>query len=133
MKTASARLRLALVMLAWLAQAFMPFAHAMAMSAPKAVGQVWCGEPASAKQALASLPQEVRDALAEEGGVSPEHLASCAMLCGVGAAYALPFIVVSTNPMRVDAGLPGLSPPTPPTASRPQSPTPPAHAPPVHG
>ena len=132
MKTVSSRLRLALVMLAWLAQAFMPFAHATAMAVPKAVGQVWCGDPASAKQALASLPQEVREALGEEGGVSPEHLASCALLCGVGAAYALPFIALSPAPLPVGAGPPAFFPRTP-TASRPQSPTPPAHAPPVHG
>lgn len=129
-RSAAARLRLALVMLAWLAQAFMPLAHAFAMGAPKDGHGVWCGDASDAQASLAVLPPELRAAL-DDPAADAERLAGCALLCAAGTA---PPLVAQLSPAEVlrAAGLePVLAVRTAPPV-RPQAPTPPAQAPPLH-
>lgn len=124
-------LRLVLVMLAWLAQSFMPVVHATVMAESKAGGMAWCGDASSAAAALAILPPEIRAGLAE-GGASADHLADCTMLCAVGATGLPPVGLAPTEALRAEVIAPApvlLNRP----ATRPQSPTPPAHAPPARG
>lgn len=128
-RPAAARLRLALVMLAWLAQAFMPLAHAFAMGAPKDARGVWCGDASGAQASLGMLPPELRAAL-DHPATDAERLAGCALLCAAGTA---PPLVAQLSPIEVLRAA-GLEPvPAVRTAPpvRPQAPTPPAQAPPL--
>jgi hypothetical protein len=125
------RLRLIIVMLAWLAQAFMPVAHATTMAGAKTAGGVWCGEPASAMAALAALPAELRAAL-DESDAASDHLENCTLLCAVGIATPPPIDVAPTIVLRAAGLEPALVPLSRPTA-RAQAPTPPAQAPPSLG
>jgi len=131
MKSLASRLRVAVVMLAWLAQALMPVVHASVMSGPQPGGAAWCGEASSAAAALAILPPEIRAGL-DEGGVAAEHLASCTMLCAVGAAGTPPVNPSPVVALRA-AGLEPAPAPLSRPVSRSQSPSPPAHAPPALG
>lgn len=131
MKLLHARLRLAIVILAWLAQALLPVVHAVGMSAPKAAGSVWCGERSSQAAAIAMLPPEVRQALSDEGAPA-DHLENCMLLCGLGAMPGTPVNASTTVVLRAA----GLEPPAAPLVrpiSRAQAPTPPAQAPPALG
>ncbi|MET0311846.1 MAG: hypothetical protein ABW051_07330 [Burkholderiaceae bacterium] len=125
------RLRLAVVLLAWLAQALMPVAHAAVMNADRGANQAWCGDPSSASEALALLPAEVRHAL-DEGSEAAGHFASCAALCAVGTTPLLPPGIAPVAALRAAGLEPGPAPLARP-ATRSQSPTPPAHAPPAFG
>ena len=131
MNRTTSRLRLALVMLAWLAQALLPVAHAVAMAGAKAGAQAWCGEPASAMAALAVMPPEIRAAL-DEGGVSADHLGTCSLLCAAGTG-APPMVDVAPTVALRAAGLEPAPTPLSRPLARPQAPPPPAHAPPARG
>ncbi|MGE0332691.1 MAG: hypothetical protein AB7P37_18595 [Ramlibacter sp.] len=126
------RLRLALVIFVWLAQALLPVAHAVSMSAPMPAGQAWCGDPSSAQEALALLPPEVREAL-DDAGVNGEHLAHCALLCAAGTVPGLSVPAAATVEALRAAGLEPAPAPVGGPVARAQSPTPPAHAPPAQG
>lgn len=134
MRPALSRLRLAFVMLAWLAQAIFPMAHAVAMNGAhaKAATQAWCGDPGAAAEAMALLPVEIRTALADTGDAA-DHLVHCQLLCVAGTTPSLSS-TGSTPLLAVRAaGLEAARPAFPHPATRSQSPTPPAHAPPAHG
>ena len=122
------RLRLVIVMLAWLAQALLPVAHAGLMAQPKAGGQIWCGDAASAQAALALLPDELRAAL-DDGNAFADHLPDCAQFCASASALN-PQALAPVAALRA-AGLeaPAVARDTP--TSRPQAPPPPSHAPPA--
>lgn len=127
---AALRLRLALAVLAWLAQAFMPVAHAALMDAPRGNHSAWCGDPAMAQAALAVLPAEIRAGL-DDATVDAEDLGGCALLCALGSTLPVAVDISPTCSLRACGLEPVPAPPAHPR-SRSQSPTPPAHAPPAH-
>lgn len=132
MHATRARLRFAVVIFVWLAQALLPVVHAVAMSAPLPAGHAWCGDPSSAREALALLPPEVRVAL-DDGGVNGEHLAHCALLCAAGTVPGLSVPAAASVEALRAAGLEPTPVPVASPLARAQSPTPPAHAPPAQG
>jgi hypothetical protein len=126
----AARLRIAFALLAWLAQAWMPMAHATAMAAPGHAHGIWCGDAAGAQAAWAALPDDLKAALDDEA-VSADHLASCTLLCAFASTLPPTAHVSPAEHLRA-AGL-ELTPADPCCPpGRPQSTTPPAQAPPAH-
>lgn len=117
-------------MLAWLAQALLPVAHATAMAGPTgAGGNIWCGDATAAAQALALLPSELRAAL-DDGNVQADRLADCSLLCALGSASALPVgtgDALGLRDFRPEPAVIVLSDPS----ARSQASPPPAHAPPT--
>ena len=81
------RLTWTLAFLAWFVQLGLPVAHAAMQAAPPGAMADWCGDPASAREAAALLPAELRAAL-EKDGIGLDHLANCAKLCAVGSTPA---------------------------------------------
>jgi len=126
---AAARVRLAIAVLAWLAQALMPVVHAASSGGKGAASHAWCGDPATARMAFAILPPEVRAALGDSD-LNADRLANCTLLCAAASGPPLPVTVSPTEALRA-AGI--ESPPVVPALPfiRQQSPTPPAHAPPA--
>lgn len=129
MKPAASNLRLALVMLAWLAQALLPVAHALAMAQAEGGGRAWCGQSSSALAALSVMPPEIRYAL-DDGAVSADHLNTCALLCAAGTGAPPVDDVAPTVALRA-AGLEPTPAPLSRPLARPQAPLPPAQAPPA--
>ena len=123
------RLSWTLVLLAWLMQLGLPVAHAAMAGAPGGAMAAWCGEPANAREAAASLPDEIRDALARDA-IGADHLASCAQLCAVGTTPA-PWPAPGATPRPGGAGSPRPPAPRAPFAARrPALPPPPRGPPP---
>lgn len=99
-----------LVLLALLAQLWLPVARAAMPMGAGPDAAAWCTSAANRVEALASLPAEVRDAL-DQDGWHAEHIAQCAKLCALGASAALvptsasvacppPAVTVSLVPAR---------------------------------
>jgi hypothetical protein len=129
-RSAAARLRLLVVILAWLAQALMPQAHALSLGKLQAGHGIWCGDPSAALAVLAALPPELRAAL-DDPAAEPEadRLAGCALLCAAGSAPPLAGPASATEILRA-AGLEPAAAAQEAPPVRPQAPTPPAQAPP---
>lgn len=74
--------------LAWLASALLPLVHA-AMPMPAAGGaEAWCGPPSvQLSAAYSALPDEIRQALADDDGPSIED---CERACGLALQALLP-------------------------------------------
>ncbi len=125
-------LRLSLALLAWLAQLCLPIAHAAMMATPPAAMAGWCGDSARFLALVAEQPAEFADALdlEEPGKASPQQLADCAKLCATAATPALLPAMAPTVALRA-AGLEPATALAAPPATREQSPTPPAQAPPA--
>jgi len=90
-----ARLRLGLVLLAWLAQLCLPMGHAALMAAPQGQASWWCGDQDGALEMWAALPAELRAGLdAPTGSDGKNHPPGCAQFCAQGArAFAPPLHV----------------------------------------
>lgn len=122
------RLTWTLAFLAWFAQLGLPVAHAAMQAAPPGAMADWCGDPASAREAAALLPAELRAAL-EKDGIGLDHLATCAKLCAVGTTPApLPTANPAVLPKATNAPLATPRPHT--IAIRRHALPPPSHAPP---
>ncbi|MGE4242849.1 hypothetical protein [Ramlibacter sp.] len=126
------RLRVFFVMLAWLAQAWMPVAHATVMGGHTSGSMPWCGDAASAAAAWDVLPAELRAAL-DEGAPNAEQLANCTLLCALSAGSPAPAELAPTVALRAAGLEPAAVAPRRAPPARSQSPTPPAHAPPARG
>jgi hypothetical protein len=126
----AARLRIAVAVLAWLAQAWMPVVHATAMAAPASAHGIWCGDAAGAQVAWAALPADIQAAL-DDGEVNADHLAGCTLLCAFASTLPAASHVQPTVHLRAVGLEPAPADPCCPPG-RPQSTTPPAQAPPAH-
>lgn len=131
MRHTSVRRHLAwtLVFLTWFAQLCLPVAHASAMASHGGAMAAWCGDPAGAREAIALLPAEIRDAL-DPDAQSAEHLASCAKLCAAMAKLPpLPILAPAWLPPAVDTVHPADQ--FPVAVARRHSLPPPSHGPPA--
>lgn len=77
-----------LVLLALLAQLWLPVAKAAMSMGLGTASAAWCGSPANQVEALASLPAEIRDAL-DQDGWHADQISQCAKLCALGASAPL--------------------------------------------
>jgi hypothetical protein len=96
------RLRVCLVLLAWLAQLCLPLAHAAMMGAPQSQMADWCGDPFRApafKAYLAELPAELRQGM-DEPGASAHALDACAKLCAAATTPPPVAAVAATVALR---------------------------------
>lgn len=119
----------ALVFLTWFAQLCLPVAHAAMATSTGGAMPAWCGSPANASEAMASLPAEIRDAL-DPDATSAEHLASCAKLCAAIAKLPpLPSVdAVHSLPVSNAAPVPAAF---PTHVARRHALPPPSHGPPA--
>lgn len=104
MRHTPARRRLAwtLVLITWFVQLCLPVAHAALMATPAGLSGAWCGNPANAAEAVASLPAEVRQALDLEVPAA-DHLASCVKLCAsLSKLPPLPVLPAPALPVAAD-------------------------------
>jgi|GEM_PF-4376824 len=123
------RLTWTLAFVAWFAQLGLPVAHAAMQAAPPGAMADWCGDPASAREAAALLPAEIRAAL-EKDGIGLDHMANCAKLCALGSTPApLPTATPAALQQAAPALLPTPRPQT--TALRRHALPPPSHGPPA--
>lgn len=129
MRSNRVRLPLVVVLLAWLAQLWLPVLHAAIMAAPPAVLHGWCGDPSRARDAVAGLPAEIREALLPDGA-GADHLSSCAKLCAAGSAPPSTAVAAADTLLRTaSAERAAIAHPAP--HLRDQAPRPPAQAPPL--
>ena len=134
MRPAVLRLRLTwtFALVAWFAQLCLPIAHA-AMQTTSSHGPMaaWCGSPANALEAAASLPAEIHDALSvDDSSIDADHLAHCAQLCAVGTTPAPLAATLKADPPQVAGS--NLSPaPQTPFVLRRHALPPPSHGPPA--
>lgn len=125
------RLTWTLALMAWLAQLCLPVAHATMVGGQPGAMAAWCGSASNAAEANASLPPEIRDALAKES-VGMDQLAQCAKACTAAATPApWPTVAVaSLPPVEGARWSPAADRPTPSPrhALKPPSQGPPARA-----
>jgi hypothetical protein len=80
------RLAIALALFGWLAQLWLPIAHAEKM-AESADGIAWCGSSPAFEAQLAQLPTEIRQLLSNGAAKSKAH-ADCLQFCAAAAGAA---------------------------------------------
>lgn len=83
------RLRICLVLLAWLAQLCLPVAHAAVMADRPVQLSNWCGDPTQVRAFIATLPAELRVEV-EPGDSHVQERHTCAVLCALAAPPVLP-------------------------------------------
>ncbi len=119
-----------LVFLTWFAQLCMPVAHAAVMGAHGSGPlMAYCGDPANAREALALLPAEIRNAL-DPDATSADHLASCAKLCAALAKLP-PLPTLATAHAAPEASTVLAPSERPTTVARRHGLPPPSHGPPA--
>jgi hypothetical protein len=119
-----------LALLGWLAQVFVPVAHATAMADRSGLGHGWCsthipsaGSAVLAKK-IAALPPDVRRIVLDDG-TGADVRTDCAQMCAASAPGGLPpspvaliLVPASDATLRVDVALAGHGSPTVPPPAR---------------
>lgn len=105
MNSRTSRLRVILVLVAWIAQLCLPAAHAAMMAGAQPGDAAWCGAGVSAalQDKLSALPSEVRRILDPER-TQMSSVDDCELLCAASAAPAVPEPVAVSVALRA-AGL----------------------------
>lgn len=90
------RLRICLVLLAWLAQLCLPVAHAAMMADKPVQLSSWCGDPAQVRAFIATLPAELRVEV-QPDGAHVHDLSPCATLCALAVTPLLPALAPTVD------------------------------------